>query len=76
MNCSAYYTNGSFLHFSSYDRVFNNGNKIENEIVRKYTKEFFLNKLSRLTPLTNKKQKINSRLYREAQPLNLSLIHI
>ena len=45
-------------------------NKVKNEIVRKYTKEFFLNKLSRLTPLTNKKQKINSRLYREAQPLN------
>ena len=26
--------------------------------------------MNRLTPLTNKKQKINSRLYREAQPLN------
>jgi len=47
-------------------------NKVKNEIVRKYTKEFFLNKLNRLTPLTNKKQKINSRLYREAQPLNLT----
>jgi len=50
----------------------NQSNKVKNEIVRKYTKEFFLNKLNRLTPLTNKKQKINSRLYREAQPLNLT----
>ena len=32
MNCSACYTNGSFLHFSSNDRFLNNGNKIENEI--------------------------------------------
>ncbi|MBO6490102.1 MAG: hypothetical protein HVK24_00190, partial [Pelagibacteraceae bacterium] len=48
----------------------NQSNKVKNEIVRKYTKEFFLNKLNRLTPLTNKKQKINSRLYRDAQPLN------
>ena len=39
---------------------------------RKYTKEFFLNKLNQLTPLTNKKQKINFRLYREAQPLSLT----
>jgi DNA primase len=45
-------------------------NKVKNEIVRKYTKEFFLNKLNRLTPLTNKKQKVNFRLHREAQPLN------
>ena len=53
------------------DKVLKNqSNKVKNEIVRKYTKEFFLNKLNRLTPLTNKKQKINSRLYREAQPLN------
>ncbi len=55
------------------DKVLKNqSNKVKNEIVRKYTKEFFLNKLNRLTPLTNKKQKINSRLYREAQPLNLT----
>ena len=48
----------------------NQSNKIKDETVRKYTKEFFLNKLNQLTPLTNKKQKINSRLYREVQPLN------
>jgi len=55
------------------DKVLKNqSNKVKNEIVRKYTKEFFLNKLNRLTPLTNKKQKINFRLYREAQPLNLT----
>jgi DNA primase len=53
------------------DKVLKNqSNKVKNETVRKYTKEFFLNKLSRLTPLTNKKQKTNSRLYREAKPLN------
>ena len=48
----------------------NQSNKIKDETVRKYTKEFFLNKLNQLTPLTNKKQKINFRLYREAQPLS------
>jgi DNA primase len=53
------------------DKVLKNqSNKVKNEIVRKYTKEFFLNKLNQLTPLTNKKQKINSRSYREAQPLS------
>ena len=50
----------------------NQSNKIKDETVRKYTKEFFLNKLNQLTPLTNKKQKINFRLYREAQPLSLT----
>lgn len=48
----------------------NQSNRIKNETVRKYTKEFFLNKLNQLTPLTNKKQKINFRLYRESQPLS------
>ncbi len=48
----------------------NQSSKIKDETVRKYTKEFFLNKLSQLTPLTNKKQKINFKLYREAQPLS------
>ena len=47
----------------------NQSNKIKDESVRKYTKEFFLNKLNQLTPLTNKKQKINFRIYREAEPL-------
>jgi len=52
------------------DKVLKNqSSKVKNEIVRKYTKEFFLNKLSRLTPLINKKQKINYRPYREAEPL-------
>ena len=55
------------------DRILKNqSNKIKDETVRKYTKEFFLNKLNQLTPLTNKKQKINFRLYREAQPLSLT----
>ena len=48
----------------------NQSNKIKDETVRKYTKEFFLNKLNQLTPLTNKKQKINFKPYREAQPLS------
>lgn len=47
-------------------------NKIKDETLKKYTKEFFLNKLSQLTPLTNKKQKINFNLYAEARPLNLT----
>ena len=47
-------------------------NKIKDNTVKKYTTEFFLNKLSRLTPLTNRKQKINFKLYREAHPLSLT----
>ena len=47
-------------------------NKIKDDTLKKYTKEFFLNKLSQLTPLTNKKQKINFRAYRETKPLNLT----
>ena len=47
-------------------------NKIKDATVQKYTKEFFLNKLSRLTPLTNKRGKINFKIYREAHPLNLT----
>ena len=50
----------------------NQSNRIKDEAVRKYTKEFFLNKLNQLTPLTNKKQKMNFRPYRESQPLNLT----
>jgi len=50
----------------------NQSNKIKDETVRKYTKEFFLNKLNQLTPLTNKKQKMNFRPYRESQPLSLT----
>ena len=53
------------------DRILRDqSNKIKDDTVKKYTKEFFLNKLSRLTPLSNKKQKINFKLYREAQPLS------
>ena len=48
----------------------NQSNKIKDETVRKYTREFFLNKLNQLTPLTNKKRKTNFKVYREAQPLN------
>ena len=47
-------------------------NKIKDHTVQKYTKEFFLNKLSRLTPLTNKRKKINFTTYREAHPLSLT----
>ena len=47
----------------------NQSNKIKDEGVKKYTKEFFLNKLNQLTPLTNKKYKINFKSYREEQPL-------
>ena len=47
-------------------------NKIKDDTLKKYTKEFFLNKLSQLTPLTNKKQKINFRAYKETRPLNLT----
>ena len=47
-------------------------NKIIDDSVRKYTKEFFLNKLSRLTPLTNKKYRSNFKSYRSVQPLNLT----
>tara|TARA_B100001765_G_scaffold205775_1_gene162469 strand:- start:658 stop:1458 length:801 start_codon:yes stop_codon:yes gene_type:complete len=47
-------------------------NKIKDDIVKKYTMEFFLNKLSRLTPLTNKRQKTNFKSYREANPLSLT----
>jgi len=47
-------------------------NKIKDDTLKKYTKEFFLNKLSQLTPLTNKKQKINFRAYRETKPLSLT----
>ena len=50
----------------------NQSNRIKDETVRKYTKEFFLNKLNQLTPLTNKKQKMNFRPYRESQPLSLT----
>ena len=50
----------------------NQSNRIKDEAVRKYTKEFFLNKLNQLTPLTNKKQKMNFRSYRESQPLSLT----
>ena len=47
-------------------------NKIKDDTLKKYTKEFFLNKLSQLTPLTNKKQKTNFRAYKETKPLNLT----
>ena len=47
-------------------------NKIKDDTIKKYTKEFFLNKLSQLTPLTNKKHKINFRAYKETKPLNLT----
>ena len=46
--------------------------KIIDETVRKYTKEFFLNKLSQLTPLSNKKNKINFMVDRDARPLHLT----
>ena len=47
-------------------------NKIKDDTLKKYTKEFFLNKLSQLTPLTNKQQRINFKAYRETKPLNLT----
>jgi len=47
-------------------------NKIKDETTRKYTKEFFLNKLSQLTPLTNKKKEMNFRIYTETKPLNIT----
>jgi len=47
-------------------------NKIKDDTLKKYTKEFFLNKLSQLIPLTNKKQAINFKAYRETKPLNLT----
>ena len=47
-------------------------NKIKDDTLKKYTKEFYLNKLSQLIPLTNKKQKIKFRLYPETRPLNLT----
>jgi DNA primase len=47
-------------------------NKIKDDTIKKYTKEFFLNKLSQLTPLTNKKYKINFKAYKETKPLNLT----
>ena len=50
----------------------NESNKIKDDIVKKYTKEFFLNKLSTLTPLTNKKQKNFFKPYQNEQPLNLT----
>ncbi len=45
-------------------------NKIIDETVRKYTKEFFLDKLSQLTPLSNKKNKISFMTYRDTRPLD------
>ena len=47
-------------------------NQIKDDTLKKYTKEFFLNKLSQLTPLTNNKQKMNFRTYAEIRPLNLT----
>ena len=47
-------------------------NKIEDNTVKKYTTEFFLDKLSRLTPLSNKKQKKFFKQYKEIHPLNLT----
>jgi len=47
-------------------------NKIEDNTVKKYTTEFFLDKLSRLTPLSNKKQKKFFKPYKEIHPLNLT----
>ena len=44
--------------------------KINDISVKKYTREFFLEKLSRLTPVTNYKQKNNIRYYKDARPLN------
>ena len=58
------------------DKVLRNqSDKIKDNTLKKYTKEFFLNKLSQLTPLTNlrnKKQAINFKVYRETKPLNLT----
>ena len=46
--------------------------KIQDNTLKKYTNEFFLNKLSQLTPLTNKHKKINFKFFKEDQPLNLT----
>ena len=55
------------------DRILKDqADKVRDDTVKKYTKEFFLNKLSRLTPLTNKKQKKDFKLYREKLPLSLT----